>query len=86
LALEARNRLKGGSCQVVTSDLRVKVSATGLYTYLDLVIVCDQPRFEDQVQDTVLDPRVIVEMLSDSAEGYDRGTKFAHDRRLLSVQ
>ena len=86
LAGEARNRLKGGPCHVVTSDLRVKVSATGLYTYPDVVIVCDEPQFEDQVQDTLLNPRVIVEVLSDSTEKYDRGTKFAHYRQLPSVQ
>jgi Uma2 family endonuclease len=71
---------------VVTSDLRVKVSATGLYTYPDLVVVCEPPQFEDQVQDTLLNPRVIVEVLSDSTEKYDRGTKFAHYRTLPSVQ
>ena len=86
LAREAGNRLKGGPCQVVTSHLRVKVNATGLYTYPDLVIVCDKPQFEDQVQDTLLNPRVVVEVLSDSPEKYDRGTKFAHYRQLPSVQ
>lgn len=86
LAREAGNRLKGGPCQVVTSDLRVKVNATGLYTYPDLVVVCDEPQFDDQVRDTLLNPRVIVEVLSDSTEKYDRGTKFAHYRQLPSVQ
>jgi Uma2 family endonuclease len=85
LAGAARSRLKGGPCQVVSSDLRVKIDPTGLYTY-DLVIVCDQPQFEDQVPDTLLNPRVIVEVLSDSTEKYDRGTKFAHYRQLPSVQ
>lgn len=86
LAGELGNRLKGGPCQVATSDLRVKVNATGLYTYPDLVIVCDPPQFEDHVHDTLLNPRVIVEVLSDSTEKYDRGTKFAHYRQLPSVQ
>ena len=86
LAREAGNRFKGGPCRVATSDLRVKVSATGLYTYPDLVVVCEPPQFEDQVQDTLLNPRVIVEVLSDSTEKYDRGTKFAHYRQLASVQ
>ena len=86
LAREAGNRLKDGPCRVVTSDLRVKVSATGLYTYPDLVIVCGEPQFEDQVQDTLLNPRVIVEVLSDSTEKYDRGTKFGHYRQLASLQ
>jgi Uma2 family endonuclease len=86
LAGEARNQLKSGPCRVLTSDLRVKVDATGLYTYPDIVVVCDEPQFEDKVQDTLLNPRVIVEVLSDSTEKYDRGVKFAHYRRLPSVQ
>ena len=49
---------------------RVKVNATGLYTYPDVVIVCDEPQFEDKVMDTLLNPRVVVEVLSDSTEKY----------------
>ena len=69
-----------------TLQLRVKVSVTGLYTYPDMVVLCNEPQFEDQVQDTLLNPRVIVEVLSDSTEKYDRGTKFALYRKLRSVQ
>jgi Uma2 family endonuclease len=86
LARETGNQLAGGPCRVLTSDLRVKVSATGLYTYPDMVVVCDEPQFEDKVLDTLLNPRVIVEVLSDSTEKYDRGVKFAHYRQLPSVQ
>ncbi len=86
VAGEAGNQLKDGPCRVVTSDLRVKVNATGLYTYPDVVIVCDEPQFEDEVMDTLLNPQVITEVLSDSTEKYDRGTKFAHYRQLPSVQ
>lgn len=86
LAGEVRNQLRDGPCRVVTSDLRVKVLATGLYTYPDVVIVCDEPQFEDDVFDTLLNPRVIVEVLSDSTEKYDRGEKFAQYRQLPSVQ
>ena len=85
LAGEAGNQLKSGPCRVLTSDLRVKVNATGLYTYPDIV-VCEEPQFEDKVMDTLLNPRVVVEVLSDSTEKYDRGVKFAHYRRLPSVQ
>jgi Uma2 family endonuclease len=85
LAGEARNRLKDGPCRVLTSDLRVKVSATGLYTYPDILIVCDQPQFEDKVMDTLLNPRVIIEVLSESTERYDRGAKFDHYDRVPSV-
>jgi Uma2 family endonuclease len=86
LAGEARYQLKGGPCRVVTSDLRVKVDATGLYTYPDVVIYCDRPQFEDNVLDTLLNPRAIVEVLSDSTEKYDRGAKFAQYRQIPSLQ
>ena len=82
----AGNQLEGGPCHVLTSDLRVKVTATGLYTYPDIVIVCDKPQFEDAVFDTLLNPRTIVEILSDSTEKYDRGDKFAHYRQVPSLQ
>lgn len=85
LAREAGNQLKGGPCRVATSDLRVKISATGLYTYPDMVVVCEEPQFEDKVMDTLLNPRVIVEVLSESTEKYDRGTTFAHYRQLPSM-
>jgi Uma2 family endonuclease len=85
LAGEAGNQLQDGPCRVLTSDLRVKVSATGLYTYPDLAVVCDRPQFEDKPFDTLLNPRVVVEVLSESTEKYDRGTKFAHYRQLPSV-
>jgi Uma2 family endonuclease len=86
LAREAGNQLKNGPCRALTSDLRVKVNATGLYTYPDIVVVCEEPRFEDKVQDTLLNPRAIVEVLSDSTEKYDRGTKFGHYRQVPSIQ
>ena len=71
---------------VVTSDLRVKIDATGLYTYPDVVIYCDRPQFDDNVHDTLLNPRTIVEVLSDSTEKYDRGTKFTHYRQVASLR
>ena len=86
VAGETRNQLKDGKCRVLTSDLRIKITATGLYTYPDIVVVCDQPRFEDNVLDTLLNPRTLVQVLSHSSEKYDRGTKFAHYRQIPSVQ
>jgi Uma2 family endonuclease len=70
---------------VLTSDLRVKVDASGLYTYPDLIVVCEEPKFEDKMFDTLLNPRVLMEVLSDSTEKYDRGTKFKHYRRIPSL-
>jgi Uma2 family endonuclease len=86
LARALGNQLEGGPCRAATSDLRVKVDATGLYTYPDIVIVCGQPQFEDNVLDTLLNPTAIVEVLSESTEKYDRGGKFAHYRQLPMIQ
>jgi Uma2 family endonuclease len=65
--------------------MRVKFEATG-YTYPDIVVVCDEPIFEDEQKDTLLNPRVLVEVLSDSTEKYDRGTKSRHFRQIPSLQ
>jgi Uma2 family endonuclease len=64
----------------------VKVQATGLSTYPDIVAVGHEARFDDDWQDTLLNPTLIVEVLSESTEGYDRGKKFAHYRKLESLQ
>jgi len=82
---ELRTRLRGRPCEVYGSDMRVKVSPTGLYTYPDVVVVCGEPRFEDDHEDTLLNPTLIVEVLSPSTEDYDRGRKFAHYRRIESL-
>jgi Uma2 family endonuclease len=73
-------------CEVYTSNMRTKVSATGLYTYPDIVVVCGKPEFEDEHVDTLLNPQVIIEVLSDSTESNDRGKKFAHYRTINSLQ
>ena len=64
----------------------VKVSATGLYTYPDVTVVCGTPKFEDEHRDILLNPTVLVEVLSDSTEAYDRGTKSEQYRKLLSLK
>ena len=73
-------------CEVYVSDMRVKVSDEEVYTYPDVIITCDSPKFEDDEFDTLINPRVIVEVLSKSTEDYDRGTKFEMYRRLASLQ
>ena len=78
--------LRGHPCEAYPSDMRVKVSETGMYTYPDVVVACDEPAFEDAHVDTLLNPTVIVEVLSPSTEAYDRGEKFAHYRRLASLR
>jgi Uma2 family endonuclease len=86
LAHMAMNQLHDGPCRVLTSDLRVKVDATGLYTYPDVIVVCDKPQFEDKMFDTLLNPLCLVEVLSDSAEKYDRGAKSGRYRKMQSLQ
>ena len=86
MAGEARIQLKGGPCRAMTSDMRVKVNATGLYTYPDIVVVCGEPQYEDSEVDTLLNPRVVVEVLSDSTEKSDRGAKFGNYRQVPSLQ
>lgn len=75
-----------GPCAVHASDLRVKVRTRGMYTYPDIVVVCGAPQFEDAHVDTLLNPTVIIEVLSPSTEGYDRGAKFGYYRALPSLQ
>ena len=79
-------RLSGGRCVVYTSDLRLKVEATGLFTYPDLSVVCGPLQFAAGTDDTVVNPTVIVEVLSDSTEAYDRGKKFENYRRMPSLR
>jgi Uma2 family endonuclease len=78
-------QLRHRPCEVYQSNMRVKVSPTGLYTYPDVVVVCGAPRFEDAELDTLLNPTVLVEVLSESTEAYDRGAKFEQYRTLDSL-
>jgi Uma2 family endonuclease len=71
---------------VLTGNQRVHVEASGLYTYPDVSVVCGPPRFHPKDRETLLNPKVIVEVLSDMTEKHDRGTKFAHYRALPSLQ
>ena len=83
---ELRNRLKGSGCVVFANDMRVSIPSATSYFYPDVGVVCEEPRFEDDIFDTLLNPIVIVEVLSPSTEAYDRGDKFAHYRQLQSLQ
>lgn len=85
LITEIRNQFRNRPCEVYPSDMRVKITTTGLYTYPDVVIACP-PEFEDEHGDTLLNPCIIFEILSPSTEGYDRGKKFEHYRRIESLQ
>ena len=69
---EIGSQLKKRKCDIYPSDMRVKVSNTGLYTYPDVTVVCGKPEFEDEVTDTLLNPIVVIEVLYESTEAYDR--------------
>jgi Uma2 family endonuclease len=84
VATSLNSQLKGRQCEVYANDMRVKVSSSGLYTYPD-VVVCGSPEFEDIEIDTLINPALIIEVLSKSTEGYDRGDKFGHYRKLESL-
>ena len=85
IVAELHQQMKGRPCEVYPNDMRVKVSATGLYTYPDAIVVCGEPRFEDAHVDTLLNPTLIVEVLSASTAAYDRGQKFGHYRGVESL-
>lgn len=78
------NQLLDGPCNVYPSDMRVKIATLNTYTYPDVVIACGEELFEDEQNDTLLNPIVIIEVLSDSTEAYDRGKKFDHYQSLAS--
>jgi Uma2 family endonuclease len=77
---------KGKGCDVFGSDLRINIPANGLYTYPDAVIVCGEPELSDNELDTLLNPAVIVEVLSRSTQSYDRGDKFSLYRAIPSLK
>ncbi|HEY0324200.1 MAG TPA: Uma2 family endonuclease [Pyrinomonadaceae bacterium] len=79
------NQLLDRPCNVYPSDMRVKVSATGKYTYPDVVIACEEEKFDDAENDTLLNPVVIIEILSESTEAYDRGKKFEQYQTIESL-
>lgn len=79
-------QLRGRGCRVMSSDMRVHIPATGLYTYPDITVLCGEPMLQDDQFDTLLNPSVIFEVLSSSTEAYDRGDKFGHYRSIESLQ
>jgi len=80
------NALVDRPCVVLSSDQRVCIEPTGLYTYPDVTVVCGGLKVHPRFDDTLLNPTVIVEVLSPSTEGYDRGAKFGHYRRIESLR
>lgn len=80
------NALEGRPCDVSGSDIRVSTGPDGLYTYPDIVVVCGDPKFADGRSDTLLNPTLVIEVLSPSTEAFDRGFKSAQYRRIESLE
>ncbi|MGZ5437628.1 MAG: Uma2 family endonuclease [Pyrinomonadaceae bacterium] len=78
-------QLKGRPFETYAVDMRVKVRASGLYTYPDVAVVCGDPQFEDEYDDTLLNPTLLVEVLSQSTERYDRIAKTSYYRTIDSL-
>jgi Uma2 family endonuclease len=87
LIIRLGGQLQDGGCEVHTADLRVRVRPRGsyMYAYPDVSVVCDKPQFEDVHFDTLLNPKVLIEVLSPSTEPKDRGEKAALYRQLASL-
>jgi Uma2 family endonuclease len=79
-------QLKGKPCRVYPSDLKVRIETHDVATYPDAMVICGERAFYDDRRDIVTNPILIVEVLSDSSEAYDRGDKFRHYRALPSLQ
>ena len=79
-------QLRGKSCTVYPSDLRLKVEATGLYTYPDAQVICGNIQHADERKDIVINPTVLIEVLSPSTKNYDRGMKFQHYRTIETLR
>lgn len=84
-ASSLNQQLRGRPCEVYVSGMRVKVTDRGLYTYPDVVVVSDGPKFEDEYLDTLLNPTVLFEILSKMTERYDRIAKSAYYRTVQSL-
>ena len=80
------NQLRGRDCNVYPSDMRVKAMYTNMYSYPDVTVTCGDEQFEDSREDSLLNPVVIIEVLSPSTEKVDRGKKFQSYRTIPSLR
>lgn len=79
-------QLRGRPCETYPSDMKIRTPSTRSYSYPDITIVCGEPQFSDDERDVLLNPTLIVEVLSPSTERHDRGLKFQHYREIDSLQ
>jgi Uma2 family endonuclease len=85
LVASLHSQLKGTPCRPLASDQRVRVSKSDRYTYPDVTVLCGEPLFDKLDDQSIINPRVIIEVLSDTTEKYDRGTKLNFYRELESL-
>lgn len=86
LTIAIGSHLRRGPCRTHGSDMRVRIDETGLYAYPDLTVVCGEPQFAPTRPESLLNPSLLVEVLSPSTANYDRGAKLEHYRRRPSVR
>jgi Uma2 family endonuclease len=86
IVIEIGQYLKGKKCSIMPLDLRVHNPLNTLYTYPDVVITCEEEKYIDDEFDTLLNPTIIIEVLSKSTQDYDRGTKFSLYRSIPSLK
>ncbi len=86
IAGELRSQLKKRPCEAYINDMRVKAVEANCYHYPDIAVVCGAPQFEDSQVDTLLNPVLLIEVLSPSTEAYDRGGKFGHYRKISTLR
>jgi len=86
IAGELHSQLKKRPCEAYINDMCVNAAEARSYHYPDIAVVCGTPQFEDAHVDTLLNPTVLIEVLSPSTEAYDRGGKFAHYRKIPTLR
>jgi len=80
------NSMLKGKCEAFASDIKLQVDEENHYTYPDVMVVCGELEFAKERKDTVINPVVIVEVLSESTKDYDRGTKFTAYRKITTLK
>lgn len=83
---ELSNQLRKKQCRVYSSDMKIKIEKEDKFAYPDVIVVCGERKFLDNTTTVILDADVIIEVLSDSTEAYDRGDKFSYYRQLHSLK
>ncbi len=86
IAGQLYNRLRGGPCEASINDMKVRLPGTLRYIYPDVVVACGEENFQDEREDILTNPTLIIEVLSDSTQSYDRGEKWEGYQRILSLQ